>query len=154
MQPVTKHIADSCTQIDIEKFASLGGFGNIASARASIGRLLNKISDDQDTSGADSPTKDAGDEGAAPVTPASKKKAGGRKRKTGECEEVMHTSNKVEFKTETGLDAAETNDAEDESLTTKKASPTKGKVKAAANMESQEEETPIKSDAGDSAGGA
>jgi hypothetical protein len=77
-------ITDSCAQVDMEKFASLGGFGNIASARASIGRLLHKLSSDQDTSGSASPVKDVGDEGAAPVTPATKKKAGGRKRKTGE----------------------------------------------------------------------
>lgn len=74
----------------MEKFASLGEFGNIASARASIGRLLNKISNDQDASGAESPTKDAGDEGATPVTPASKKKTGGRKRKTGESPDRFH----------------------------------------------------------------
>ena len=91
----TKHITNSCAQIDIEKFASLGGFGNIASARASIGRLLNKISNDQEASGADSPTKDAGDEGAAPATPASKKKSGGRKRKAGESADRTHIRGKL-----------------------------------------------------------
>lgn len=84
MYLIKKHVTDSRAQIDIEKFASLGGFGNIASARASISRLLNKISNDQDASGAEFPKKDAGEEGAVPVTPASKKKAGGRKRKAGE----------------------------------------------------------------------
>lgn len=91
----TNHITNSCAQIDIEKFASLGGFGNIASARANIGRLLNKIFNDQEASGADSPTKDAGDEGAAPATPASKKKTGGRKRKAGESADRTHIRGKL-----------------------------------------------------------
>jgi hypothetical protein len=134
----------------MEKFASLGGFGNIASARASIGRLLNKISNDQDASGAESPKKDDGEEGAAPVTPASKKKAGGRKRKVGESADRVHIE-RTEIQTDASIDAAAANDAEDESPTKKKASPTKRKSKAAAKATSEEEETPVKSEAGESA---
>jgi hypothetical protein len=131
----------------MEKFASLGGFGNIASARASIGRLLNKISNDQDASGAESPKKDDGEEGAAP---ASKKKAGGRKRKVGESADRVHIE-RTEIQTDASIDAAAANDAEDESPTKKKASPTKRKSKAAAKATSEEEETPVKSEAGESA---
>ena len=58
----------------------------------------------------------------------------------------------VRYRTDTGIDAAETNDAEDESPTKKKASPTKRKGKAIAKAASEEEDAPIKSEAGDSAG--
>jgi hypothetical protein len=54
-------------------------------------------------------------------------------------------------RTDTSIDAAETNDAEDESPTKKKASPTKRKSKVAAKAASEEEETPVKSEAGESA---
>lgn len=52
---------------------------------------------------------------------------------------------------DTGIDAAETNDAEDESPTKKKASPTKRNSKAASKTASEEDETPVKSEAGESA---
>ena len=57
----------------------------------------------------------------------------------------------MRFKTDTGVDDAETNDAEDESPTKKKASPTKRKSKAAAKAVSEEDEAPVKSEAGESA---
>ena len=57
----------------------------------------------------------------------------------------------MSFRADIGIDAAETNDAEDESPTKKKASPTKRKSKAAAKAASEEEETPVKSEAGESA---
>jgi len=48
-------------------------------------------------------------------------------------------------------DAAASNDAEDESPTKKKASPTKRKGKTIANAASQEEEGPVKEEASESA---
>ena len=50
-----------------------------------------KILADQETSGDASPAKDAGDGDTIAVTPASKKKAGGRKRKTGEPAHIVHS---------------------------------------------------------------
>lgn len=61
----------------------MSGFGGVASARATMGRLLRKISGEEETPGAVTPTKDAGDGVATPATPTSKKKSGGRKRKAG-----------------------------------------------------------------------
>lgn len=61
----------------------MSGFGGVPSARANIGRLLRKLPGEEDTSGAVTPTKDAGDDVATPATPTSKKKSGGRKRKAG-----------------------------------------------------------------------
>jgi len=74
------------------KFADMSGFGNVQSATSNMNRLLRKLAGDQEASGSASPAKVAGDEGegAAPVTPASKKKAGGRKRKTGESQCKVH----------------------------------------------------------------
>jgi hypothetical protein len=68
----------------MEKFAAMSGFGGVPSARANIGRLLAKISSEQETSGSASPTKNGDGDDAVPATPASKKKSGGRKRRTGE----------------------------------------------------------------------
>jgi hypothetical protein len=125
----------------------------MASARASIGRLLHKLSSDQETSGSASPAKAAGDEGegATPVTPASKKKAGGRKRKNGEFAILKPLDKSIRSETDTGPDAATTDNAEDESPTKKKASPAKRKSKATTNMADQEEETVVKSEAAESA---
>lgn len=67
----------------MEKFAAMSGFGGVPSARANIGRLLRKISGEEEATGAVTPTKDGGDEVATPATPTSKKKSGGRKRKAG-----------------------------------------------------------------------
>ena len=136
----------------MEKFATMSGFGNVPSARANIGRLLAKILAEQETSGDASPAKDTEDGDTVTVTPASKKKAGGRKRKAGESADKCHIG-RIEFQTETGIDAAATNDVEDESPTKKKASPTKSKSKskAAANAASEEEKTPVKSEGGESA---
>ncbi|GAB7326023.1 hypothetical protein MBLNU13_g10061t2 [Cladosporium sp. NU13] len=117
--------------IDMEKFANISGFGNVPSARANIGHLLAKILAEQQTSGDASPAKDTEDGETIAVTPASKKKAGGRKRKT---------------------DAAEIHGAEDESPTKNKASPTKRNGKAATKAASEEEDTQVKSEAGESAG--
>ena len=75
----------------MEKFANISGFGGVPSARSNIGRLLAKILADQETSGDASPAKDAGDGDTIAVTPASKKKAGGRKRKTGEPAHIVHS---------------------------------------------------------------
>jgi hypothetical protein len=78
-------MTENPNQVDMEKFAAMSGFGGIKGARANIGRLLSKLSAEQDTTGSPSPSK--GDEGedAAPETPAtSKKKGPGRKRKGGE----------------------------------------------------------------------
>lgn len=132
----------------MEKFATMSGFGNVPSARANIGRLLAKIL--AETSGDASPAKDTEDGDTVTVTPASKKKGGGRKRKAGESADKCHIE-RIEFQTDTGIDAAATNDVEDESPTKKKASPTKRKSKAAANAASEEEKTPVKSEGGDSA---
>ena len=68
----------------MERFATISGFGSVPSARANIGRLLAKIFAEQETSGDASPAKDIEDGDTIAVTPVSKKKAGGRKRKTGE----------------------------------------------------------------------
>jgi endonuclease YncB( thermonuclease family) len=68
----------------MEKFATISGFGGVPSARANIGRLLAKILAEQETSENASPVKDTEDGDTIAVTPAGKKKAGGRKRKTGE----------------------------------------------------------------------
>jgi hypothetical protein len=68
----------------MEKFAAMSGFGGVPSARANIGRLLAKISSEQETSGSASPTKNGDGDHAVPAIPASKKKSAGRKRKTGE----------------------------------------------------------------------
>lgn len=134
----------------MEKFATMSGFGNVPSARANIGRLLAKILAEQETSGDASPAKDTEDGDTVTVTPTSKKKAGGRKRKAGESADKCHIEH-IEFQTDTGIDAAATNDAKDESPTKKKASPTKCQSKAAANAVSEEEETPVKSEGGESA---
>ena len=136
----------------MEKFATMSGFGNVPSARANIGRLLAKILAEQETSGDASPAKDTEDGDTVTVTPASKKKAGGRKRMAGESADKCHIG-RIEFQTETGIDAAATNDVEDESPTKKKASPTKrkSKSKAAANAACEEEKTPVKSEGGESA---
>lgn len=67
------------------KFSEMSGFGNEQSAKANINRLLRKLAGEQWTSGAVSPVKNGEGEDAAPITPASKKKSGGCKRKTGEC---------------------------------------------------------------------
>jgi hypothetical protein len=75
----------------MEKFATTSGFGNVPSARANIGRLLAKILAEQETSGDASPAKDTEDGDTVTVTPASKKKAGGRKRKAGEFADSVHT---------------------------------------------------------------
>lgn len=69
------------------KFADISGFGNVQSATSNMNRLLRKLAGDQETSGSASPAKDPGDESAATATPASKKKSGGRKRKSGEYTE-------------------------------------------------------------------
>lgn len=74
----------------MEKFANISGFGGVPSARANIGRLLAKIVAEQETSGDASPAKDTEDEESIAVTPASKKKGGGRKRKTGESANKVH----------------------------------------------------------------
>lgn len=55
-------------------------------------------------------------------------------------------------RTDTAIDDAETNDAEDESPAKKKASPIKRKGKTAAKAASEEEDTPVKSEGGASAG--
>jgi hypothetical protein len=68
----------------MEKFAAMSGFGGVPSARANVGRLLAKISSEQETSGSASPTKNGDGDDAGPATPATKKKSGGRKRKTVE----------------------------------------------------------------------
>jgi len=57
----------------------------------------------------------------------------------------------VRSKTDTGPDAAAADNAEDESPTKKKASPTKCKSKAIANVADQEEETVVKIEAAESA---
>lgn len=74
----------------MERFATISGFGSVPSARANIGRLLAKIFAEQETSGDASPAKDIEDGDTIAVTPASKKKAGGRKRKTGESADKAH----------------------------------------------------------------
>jgi hypothetical protein len=70
----------------MEKFATMSGFGNVPSAKANINRLLRKLSTDDETSGSPSPDKAAEGDDDVPATPASKKKSGGRKRKSGEFE--------------------------------------------------------------------
>jgi hypothetical protein len=65
--------------------------------------------------------------------------------------QTKSTSREVISRTDTSIDAAETNNAEDESLTKKKASSTKRKSKVAAKAASEEEETPVKSEVGESA---
>jgi hypothetical protein len=57
----------------------------------------------------------------------------------------------VRSRTDTDTDVAETNDAVDESPTKKKTSPIKRKSKAAAKAASEEDEAPVKSEAGESA---
>jgi hypothetical protein len=74
----------------MEKFATMSGFGNVPSARANIGRLLAKILAEQETSSDASPAKDTEDGDTVAVAPASKKKAGGRKRKAGESADKVH----------------------------------------------------------------
>jgi len=74
----------------MEKFANISGFGGVPSARANINRLLAKILAEQETSGDASPAKDTEDGESIAVTPASKKKGGGRKRKTGESADTVH----------------------------------------------------------------
>jgi hypothetical protein len=75
----------------MEKFATMSGFGNVPSARANIGRLLAKIFAEQETSGDASPAKDAENCDSIAVTPASKKRAAGRKPKAGEPAEEVYT---------------------------------------------------------------
>jgi hypothetical protein len=78
-------MTDNPTQVDMEKFAAMSGFGDIKSARANIGRLLSKLSAEQDTTGSASPSQGDDGEDAAPETPATgKKKGAGRKRNGGE----------------------------------------------------------------------
>ena len=73
------------------KFSAMSGFGNVASARANIGRLLAKLSSDQETTGSQSPSKGDDGEEVAPETPATgKKKGAGRKRKGGKFSFAFH----------------------------------------------------------------
>lgn len=77
-------MTDTPNQIDMDKFSAMSGFGNVASARANIGRLLSKLSAEQETPGTPSPAKANNGEQVAPQTPtAGKKKGAGRKRKGG-----------------------------------------------------------------------
>jgi hypothetical protein len=120
----------------MEKFAAMSGFGGVPSARANIGRLLAKISSEQETSGSASPTKTAEGDEAVPATPASKKKSGGRKRKTGESN---YSCPYRDRRLMMGLDTATGDDAEHESPLKKKASPSKREGKAAVDTADQEE---------------
>jgi hypothetical protein len=66
--------------------------------------------------------------------------------------QINFTSKKVRLRTDTGIDAAATDNAGDESPTKKRASPAKRKGKAATKAASEEEDAPVKSESGDSAG--
>ena len=69
----------------------MSGFGGVPSARANIGRLLAKLSAEEDASGSQSPTKGDGEEEVAPETPVTgKKKGAGRKRKGSEIWFASH----------------------------------------------------------------
>jgi hypothetical protein len=57
---------------------------NTSQRQSELNRLLRKLSTDDEASGSPSPDKTAEDDNAVPVTPASKKKSGGRKHKSGE----------------------------------------------------------------------
>jgi hypothetical protein len=78
----------------MEKFATISGFGGVISARANINRLLAKILAEEEALGDASLAKGTEDGDCIPVTPASKKKAGGRKRKTGESSDISHIKKK------------------------------------------------------------
>ena len=75
----------------MDNFAAMSGFGGVPSARANIGRLLAKLSSDQETTGSQSPSKGDDGEEVAPETPATgKKKGAGRKRKGGKFSFAFH----------------------------------------------------------------
>lgn len=108
--------------------------------------LLQKILSDQEASGAASPTKSGEGDDAAPGTPSSKKKVGGRERKTGEFIALALGFTRSQPGLMTGLDAAAGDaaaDDEDESPSKKKKSPSKRKGKAS------QEEAPVKMEAGE-----
>lgn len=69
----------------MEKFAAETGLGGVKSARATLHRLLKKLSgEDESAADAASPAKEAEGEETPQATPAGgKKKGGSRKRKTG-----------------------------------------------------------------------
>lgn len=67
----------------MEKFAAESGLGGVKSARATLHRLLKKLSGEEGPDAASS-AKEAEGEETFQATPAGgKKKGGGRKRKTG-----------------------------------------------------------------------
>lgn len=128
----------------MEKFTALCGFGNAASARANLNRMLAKVAGDQDTNGGASPVKASDGGEATQETPAGKKKGGGRKRSTGKLNSSAGDVIPNSWLT-IGIDDAAGDDA-DASPTKKRASPTKRKGKAAAAGES-----PIKKEADEGA---
>lgn len=79
-------MADTLLKVDMEKFASESGLGGVKSARATLNRLLKKLSGEDEVPIPDvaSPEKEAEGEETTQATPIEgKKKGGGRKRKTG-----------------------------------------------------------------------
>lgn len=69
----------------MEKFASETGLGGVKSARATLHRLLKKLSGENESApDVASPEKETESEETTQATPIEgKKKGGGRKRKTG-----------------------------------------------------------------------
>jgi hypothetical protein len=65
------------------------GFASIGSAKANVNRLLRKLSDKKEISGAASPNKTTEDNDDVGATPPGKKKAGRRKCKTGKFAEYF-----------------------------------------------------------------
>jgi hypothetical protein len=127
----------------MEKFAAMSGFGGVPSARANIGRLLAKLSAEEDASGSQSPTKGDGEEEVAPETPVTgKKKGAGRKRKGSEIWFASHNRAGLT----SSVDAVEGDTAEDTPLKKKKkATPSKAKGKALASAAKLEDESsPVK----------
>jgi len=121
----------------------MSGFGGVPSARANIGRLLAKLSAEEDASGSQSPTKgDDEGEDAAPETPVTGKKNGaGRKRKGSEIWFASHGRAGLT----SCVDAAEGETAEDTPLKKKKATPSKAKGKALASAaKSEAKSSPVK----------
>jgi hypothetical protein len=125
----------------MEKFAAMSGFGGVPSARANIGRLLAKLSAEEDASGSQSPTKGDGEE-VAPETPVTgKKKGAGRKRKGSEIWFASHGRAGLT----SSVDAVEGDRAEDTPLKKKKATPSKAKGKALARAAKLDDESsPVK----------
>jgi hypothetical protein len=128
-------------QINVEKFAELGGFGNLNSARVNLNKVLKAVMIEEGGAGADGE--------ASPGT--GKKKATPSKRKAGKC---LPTSALVAcVRRLTYTEATEDDDDAEETPSKKKAAPKKkvqGKKASSAGAEDgQKDSAAVKDETAD-----